>query len=89
MGTLIPLSPALAALGDGDVEVLAEGLRVAFGVTVVGILVGMVAFGLSLVRDRLYAQDHSDLEYVAAVLFDQPPPVDDRAPDALAVEALA
>lgn len=88
MGTLIPLSPALAALGDGDVEVLAEGLRVAFGVTVVGILVGMLAFGLSLVRDRLYAQDHSDLEYVAAVLFDQPSP-GDAAPADLGVEALA
>jgi biopolymer transport protein ExbB/TolQ len=72
MGTLIPLSPALAALGEGDVKQLSDGLRVAFGVTVIGILVGMVAFTLSLVRDRLYSQDHSDLEYVAAVLFDQP-----------------
>jgi biopolymer transport protein ExbB/TolQ len=72
MGTLIPLSPALAALGEGDVKELSDGLRVAFGVTVIGILVGMVAFMLSLVRDRLYSQDHSDLEYVAAVLFDQP-----------------
>jgi biopolymer transport protein ExbB/TolQ len=72
MGTLIPLSPALAALGEGDVKQLSDGLRVAFGVTVIGILVGMVAFMLSLVRDRLYSQDHSDLEYVAAVLFDQP-----------------
>ncbi len=72
MGTLIPLSPALAALGEGDVKQLSDGLRVAFGVTVIGIFVGMVAFVLSLVRDRLYSQDHSDLEYVAAVLFDQP-----------------
>jgi len=72
MGTLIPLSPALAALGDGDVAKLSDGLRVAFGVTVIGILVGMVAYVLSLVRDRLYSQDHSDLEYVAAVLFDEP-----------------
>jgi len=72
MGTLIPLSPALAALGRGDVTELAEGLRVAFGVTVIGILVGMVAFVLSLVRDRLYTQDHSDLEYLAAVLAAEP-----------------
>jgi biopolymer transport protein ExbB/TolQ len=68
MGTLIPLSPALASLGEGNVRELSEGLRVAFGVTVVGILIGLVAFGLALVRDRLYAQDHSDLEYVAARL---------------------
>jgi biopolymer transport protein ExbB/TolQ len=68
MGTLIPLSPALSGLAGGDVAELTENLRVAFGVTVVGLLVGALAFGISLIRDRLYAQDHSDLEYVAARL---------------------
>ena len=68
MGTLIPLSPALAGLADGDVETLTENLRVAFGVTVAGLLVGAIAFTISLVRDRLYAQDYSDVEYVAAIL---------------------
>ncbi|MBI5311514.1 MAG: MotA/TolQ/ExbB proton channel family protein [Actinobacteria bacterium] len=68
MGTLIPLSPALAALADGDVKRLTDDLRVAFSVTVAGLLVGMIAFGISLVRDRLYAQDYSDVEYVAAGL---------------------
>jgi biopolymer transport protein ExbB/TolQ len=73
MGTLIPLSPALAALGEGDVRELSEGLRVAFGITVIGILIGMLAFGLSLIRNRIYGQDHSDLEYVAAVLTEATP----------------
>jgi biopolymer transport protein ExbB/TolQ len=68
MGTLIPLSPALAGLADGDVETLTENLRVAFSVTVAGLLVGAIAFAISLVRDRLYAQDYSDVEYVAATL---------------------
>jgi biopolymer transport protein ExbB/TolQ len=68
MGTLIPLSPALAGLADGDVMTLTENLRVAFGVTVTGLLVGAIAFAISLVRDRLYAQDYSDVEYVAARL---------------------
>jgi biopolymer transport protein ExbB/TolQ len=68
MGTLIPLSPALAGLARGDVEELSSNLRVAFSVTVLGLLVGAVAFGLSLVRDRLYGQDLSDLQYVAARL---------------------
>jgi biopolymer transport protein ExbB/TolQ len=66
MGTLIPLSPALEALANGDVSSLTEELRVAFSVTVAGLLVGMVAFAVSLIRDRLYAQDFSDVEYVAA-----------------------
>ncbi|HEU4393626.1 MAG TPA: MotA/TolQ/ExbB proton channel family protein [Solirubrobacterales bacterium] len=68
MGTLIPLSPALAGLADGDVATLTENLRVAFSVTVAGLMVGAFAFGISLVRDRLYAQDYSDVEYVAASL---------------------
>ena len=68
MGTLIPLSPALAALAAGDVQRLSENLRVAFSVTVVGILLGALAFGISLVRDRLYGQDLSDLEYLVARL---------------------
>ena len=72
MGTLIPLSPALAGLADGDVETLTENLRVAFGVTVAGLLVGAIAFTISLIRDRLYAQDYSDVEYVAAALTTPP-----------------
>ncbi len=66
MGTLIPLSPALAGLASGNVTKLTDNLLVAFSITVVGLLVGAIAFGISLVRDRLYAQDLSDLEYLAA-----------------------
>jgi biopolymer transport protein ExbB/TolQ len=68
MGTLIPLSPALSGLAHGDVAALTSNLQVAFSVTVTGLLIGAVAFGISLVRDRLYAQDYSDVEYVAAAL---------------------
>lgn len=68
MGTLIPLSPALEGLAEGDVAQLSDNLRAAFSVTVLGLLVGAIAFSISLVRDRLYAQDLSDLEYVNAAL---------------------
>jgi biopolymer transport protein ExbB/TolQ len=68
MGTLIPLSPALAGLAEGNVTELTDNLRVAFSVTVAGLLVGALAFWVSLVRDRIYAQDYSDVEYVAARL---------------------
>jgi biopolymer transport protein ExbB/TolQ len=80
MGTLIPLSPALAGLAAGDVQELSENLRVAFSVTVLGLLIGAIAFGISLVRDRLYSQDLSDLEFVAnrltstGALIPVPPP---------------
>jgi biopolymer transport protein ExbB/TolQ len=74
MGTLIPLSPALEGLANGDVRTLTDNLRVAFSVTVLGLLVGAIAFALSLARDRIYGQDYSDLEYVAARLTADPEP---------------
>ena len=73
MGTLIPLSPALTGLASGNTAALSHDLRVAFSVTVVGLLVGAVAFGLSLSRDRMYGQDLSDLQYLAAVVSDPEP----------------
>lgn len=68
MGTLIPLSPALAALAEGNVTELSSNLRLAFSITVLGLLIGVLAFAISLARDRLYGHDLSDLEFVAATL---------------------
>jgi biopolymer transport protein ExbB/TolQ len=68
MGTLIPLTPALTGLAEGNVRQLTDNLRVAFSVTVVGLLIGALAYAISLVRDRLYAQDLSDMEAVASEL---------------------
>src|SRR6185312_6714522 len=68
MGTLIPLSPALAGLANGDVQRLTDDLRVAFSVTVAGLLVGAVAYAVSLVRNRVYDQDYSDVEYMSVAL---------------------
>jgi biopolymer transport protein ExbB/TolQ len=70
MGTLIPLSPALTGLANGNTTALSQNLRVAFSVTVVGLLIGAIAFAISLSRDRIYGQDLSDLQYVAAVIND-------------------
>jgi len=68
MGTLIPLSPALVGLASGNTEQLAENLTTAFSVTVLGLLIGGLAFVISIVRDRLYAQDISDMEYLLELL---------------------
>jgi biopolymer transport protein ExbB/TolQ len=73
MGTLIPLSPALVGLASGDVETLADNLRVAFSVTVLGLLIGAIAFTISLIRDRLYGQDYSDVEYAANEILEGGP----------------
>lgn len=89
MGTLIPLSPALSGLASGKVEQLTSNLRIAFSVTVVGLLAGGIAFWVSIVRDRLYTQDVSDLELVAADLERLPagrPVAGDGRPDTPADE---
>lgn len=63
MGTLIPLAPGLAALGRGEVGTLASDLRTAFAATTIGLLVGTVAYALTLTRTRLYSEDLGALEY--------------------------
>jgi biopolymer transport protein ExbB/TolQ len=68
MGTLIPLAPALVGLSRGDTQQLADNLVLAFSVTVLGLLIGGVAFAVSMIRDRIYSQDISDLEYLLELL---------------------
>ncbi|MGA9874941.1 MAG: MotA/TolQ/ExbB proton channel family protein [Solirubrobacteraceae bacterium] len=65
MGTLIPLAPGLAALGHGNVATLATDLRTAFAATTIGLLVGTVAFALTLTRTRMYTEDLTALERAA------------------------
>jgi biopolymer transport protein ExbB/TolQ len=72
MGTLIPLAPGLAALGHGEVNTLATDLHTAFAATTVGLLVGTVAFALTLTRTRMYSEDLTALER-AAVPATAPP----------------
>lgn len=64
MGTLIPLAPALAALGKGQPSVLADELQTAFAITVVGVLIGLVAFTVALIRERYFTRDLTDLEFL-------------------------
>ncbi len=54
MGTLIPLGPGLAALGDGDVKILTTAMSVAFDTTVLGLLCGMIGFVIARLRRRWY-----------------------------------
>ncbi|WP_116365524.1 MotA/TolQ/ExbB proton channel family protein [Parahaliea mediterranea] len=54
MGTLIPLGPGLSALGSGNLDILATALTVAFDTTVIGLLVGLLAYLIGRVRRRWY-----------------------------------
>jgi biopolymer transport protein ExbB/TolQ len=100
MGTLIPLAPGLAALGHGEVSTLATDLRTAFAATTIGLLVGTVAFALTLTRTRMYTEDLTALERAtvmvataqSSVSSAQPmaaTPAADSAPAAHSARALA
>lgn len=54
MGTLIPLGPGLAALGEGKLMILTTAMTVAFDTTVIGLLAGIIGFVLGRMRRRWY-----------------------------------
>ncbi|MBT3184459.1 MAG: flagellar motor protein MotA [Nitrospina sp.] len=54
MGTLIPLGPGLAGLGQGDLSILTDSVTIAFDTTVLGLLAGIIGFILGRLRRRWY-----------------------------------
>lgn len=62
MGTLIPLGPGLTALGTGNIDILATALTVAFDTTVVGLLVGLIAYIIGRIRRRWYEKTWQQLQ---------------------------
>lgn len=72
MGTLIPMGPALLGLAQGDMQSLSDNMIIAFGTTVVGLMAGVIAYMISMIRNRWYAQDFSDMEYISEILLAEP-----------------
>lgn len=70
MGTLIPMGPGLAALGSGDINVLASSLTVAFNTTIVGIGCGALCYVISKIRRGWYEQYLSDLDALTDAVLD-------------------
>lgn len=54
MGTLIPLGPGIAQMGQGDLNALSQSLIIAFDTTVAGLLTAFVCFIVSKVRRNRY-----------------------------------
>jgi biopolymer transport protein ExbB/TolQ len=73
MGTLIPLGPGLAALGNGDVAALAQAVVIAFDTTVAGLATGSAAFVIAKVRRRWQTVFLADLEVVLEALVEEAP----------------
>jgi len=71
MGTLIPLGPGIVAIGEGDVQLLAESLLIAFDTTVLGLIIAAVALCISTVRKAWYAKYMSAFEAAAECVLEK------------------
>ncbi len=71
MGTLIPMGPALVGLASGDIASMAQNMQVAFSTTVVGLIVGAIGYILTEVKQRWYAKDLSQLNYIADLITEE------------------
>ncbi len=68
MGTLIPMGPALVGLATGDISSMAYNMQVAFATTVVGMVIAAIGVATLQVRQRWYARELNNLEYVRQLL---------------------
>ncbi|WP_191441983.1 MotA/TolQ/ExbB proton channel family protein [Alistipes sp. CHKCI003] len=68
IGTLIAMSPALVGLSTGDIGGMAYNMQVVFATTVVGLVVSGVGLVSLQLKQRWYAKDVNNLDYVARKL---------------------
>lgn len=64
MGTLIPMGPALVGLSTGNIASMAYNMQVAFATTVVGMVIAAIGVVTLQIKQRWYARDMNDLEYI-------------------------
>jgi biopolymer transport protein ExbB/TolQ len=64
MGTLIPMGIALSSLAQGNLPKMAQSMVTAFTTTVVGLACGVVAYLLSMVREKWVKEDMREMECV-------------------------
>lgn len=64
VGTLVPMGTALAGLGQGDFSVMTSELVLAYTTTVVGLLIGTLAFLIYTMRRRFAENDIREMEYL-------------------------
>lgn len=62
MGTLIPLGPGIAAMGNGDFATLASAITTAFDTTVLGLFVGILAMLIGRFRRSAYDAALTEIE---------------------------
>lgn len=70
IGTLIAMSPALVGLSTGDIGGMAYNMQVVFATTVVGLVISGVGLVSLQFKQRWYAKEVIDLDYVARKLIE-------------------
>ena len=68
IGTLIAISPALVGLSTGDIAGMAYNMQVVFATTVVGLVISAIGIVTLQFKQRWYAKDVNNLDYVSRVL---------------------
>ncbi len=69
IGTLVPMGTALASLGQGDLSVMTSELVVAYTTTVVGLLIGSLAYLIYTIRYRFAENDTREMEYLTERMY--------------------
>ena len=72
IGTLIAMSPALVGLSTGDIAGMAYNMQVVFATTVVGLVVSAIGLVTLQFKQRWYARDLNNLEYVTRIIISKP-----------------
>jgi biopolymer transport protein ExbB/TolQ len=70
LGTLIPLGPGIIALGYGDTQTLSTSIQTAFDTTVAGLISAAVAFVISDIRKKWYADYMASLEMITECVLE-------------------
>ncbi|HAM15486.1 MAG TPA: MotA/TolQ/ExbB proton channel family protein [Eggerthellaceae bacterium] len=69
MGTLIPLGPGIAAMGQGDLGALSSSLIIAFNTTVAGLAAAAVCLVIARIRKTWYGSYMNALESAMASML--------------------
>lgn len=67
MGTLIPMGVALSSLAQGDMPKMAGSMVTAFTTTVVGLACGVLAYIISMIKERWIREDMREMEFYTEI----------------------
>ena len=67
LGTLSAMRPALPGLSQGDISKMASNMQVVFATTVVGLVVSLVGLVTLQFKQRWYAKEVNQLDYITRI----------------------